>query len=199
VLLITCVNVANLMLARAARRRREIALRLALGARRGRVARQLLVEALLVFGLAAVGGLGLAALIVRAAHSLGSDVLPRAAAIQLDGTVLLFALLLTAATGLITGLLPALQGSATTPRAALNDGTRGTGGPRAERARAMLIVAEPGSPPCCSWVPASCSAACSVSMTSIRASSRPVFSLSGLPCRPGRGRSPRPPSGISSR
>jgi putative ABC transport system permease protein len=144
VLLITCVNVANLMLARAARRRREIALRLALGARRGRVARQLLVEALLVFGLAAVGGLGLAALIVRAAHSLGSDVLPRAAAIQLDGTVLLFALLLTAATGLITGLLPALQGSATTPRAALNDGTRGTGGPRAERARAMLIVAETG-------------------------------------------------------
>ena len=144
VLLITCVNVANLMIARAARRRREIALRLALGARPGRVARQLLLEALLVFGVAGVAGLGLAAMIVRGARTLGADVLPRAGAIELDGTVLLFALLLAAVTGLVTGLLPARQGSSATPRSALNDGTRGTGGPRAERSRAILIVTETG-------------------------------------------------------
>jgi putative ABC transport system permease protein len=144
VLLITCVNVANLMLSRAARRRREIALRLALGAKQARVARQLLLETLLVFGLAAVAGLGIAALIVRAAQSLGAAVLPRAATIQLDGTVLIFALLLAVATGLVTGILPALQASATTPRAALSDGTRGSGGPRSERARGLLIVAETG-------------------------------------------------------
>jgi hypothetical protein len=71
---------------------------------------------------------------VRAAHTLGGDVLPQVTAIQLDGPIVLFALLLAAATGVFTGLLPALQGSATTPRLALR--TDAAAGPARDWARA---------------------------------------------------------------
>ena len=144
VLLIACVNAANLLLARSAARRREMALRLALGARRSRLARQLVLESVVLFGLSGTLGLGLAALIVRAARSLGNQILPLADLIRLDWPVVAFALTLAAVTGLASGLFPALQASAAAPRAALGDGSRSGSGPRAHRARAVLIVAETG-------------------------------------------------------
>ncbi len=143
VLVLGCVNAASLLLAGAATRRREIALRLALGARRGAVVRRLLIEALLLFGMAGVVGLGLAALIVRGVHGLGGATIPRADAIQVDWRVAAFALGLALVTGLLSGLLPALQASAAAPHSALTEGGRGaSGGRRSHRARATLIAVE---------------------------------------------------------
>ena len=144
VLLIACVNAANLLLARSAARRREMALRLALGAKRSRLVRQLVLESVVLFGLAGTVGLGLATLIVRGARGVGNNILPLADLIRLDWPVVMFALALAALTGLASGLFPALQASAAAPRAALGDGSRSGSGPRTHRARAVLIVAETG-------------------------------------------------------
>ena len=142
VLLIACVNVANLLLARAAVRQKEIAIRLAVGARRGRVIRQLLTESVL---LALVGG-GLGLLIaywgVSLLVRLNETNIPRAQEIGLDGRVVLFTLGISVLTGILFGLAPAIRSSKNELVHALKDaGRSGSSGLR-QRFRSSLVIAE---------------------------------------------------------
>jgi len=142
VLLIACANVANLLLARAAGRASEIAVRLALGASRFRIVRQLLVESLLLSGLGSGGGLLLAAWIGKAIRTLGATQIPRAEQISIDSRVLVFTLLLSFFTGLVFGLAPAWQASRANLNEALKEGGRSAHGTSRQRLRNALIVAE---------------------------------------------------------
>jgi putative ABC transport system permease protein len=142
VLLIACANVANLMLARAVGRRRETALRAALGAGRGRLVRQLLTESLLLSGVAGLLGLGLASWALRFLVSAAGDSIPRAAEVRLDGTVLWVTALLSLATGLAFGILPALQASRVELVEALKETRGGSPSRRSARTRSVLVVAE---------------------------------------------------------
>jgi predicted permease len=142
VLLLACANVANLTLARQLRRSREMALRAALGAGRGRIVRQALTES----GLLALigGGLGilLAAGGLRLLVTFAARFTPRASEITIDGAVLLFALGLSLATGLAFGLLPALSGNRNLLALLNEGGTRSTGGVRGRVLRQGLIVVQ---------------------------------------------------------
>ena len=143
VLLIGCVNVANLTLARAGARSRELAIRSALGAGRGRVVRQLLTESLVLASvgaaLGAVTAYGAVALLKRAAP----DVLPRLETVRVDGWVLLFALGVTIITAVAAGLFPALRAARPDLTDSLKEGTAGTGtGHRRQRLRAALVIGE---------------------------------------------------------
>jgi len=109
VLLIGCVNIANLMLARAQTRVGELATRLALGAPRGRVARQVLTEAVVMGVVGGALGMGLGALGLKALMGLGAADLPRGTQIGIDGTVLLFTLVLAVGAGLVFGSIPMAQ------------------------------------------------------------------------------------------
>jgi putative ABC transport system permease protein len=141
VLLIACANVANLMLARFAGRRREIAARFALGADRVEVVRQLVTESMLVAVLGgAVGGL-LAQWAVSAFVAFGTDLIPRILEIRIDPIALAFSLLVTLLAGLAIGLLPALQASSVNVLEALKEGDRGSIG-SSHRLRASLLVAQ---------------------------------------------------------
>jgi predicted permease len=141
VLLIACANVANLMLAKILDRRTEIAVRSALGASRGRILQQVLSEAVLLAIFGGVLGTLLAIFGVSAIVGYLSDQLPRAREISLDQWVLGFTLLISVATGLITGVVPAWRLSNVNVGEALKHGGRGadTGG---KHTRSILVVAE---------------------------------------------------------
>jgi len=141
VLLISCVNVANLMLARSSARRREFAVRTALGAGQGRLVRQLLTESLLLSLVGGGLGLLLAAWGTQAALRRLPAGLPRAGEVGLDGRVLLFTSIVTLACGLFFGLAPALRGARTNLHDTLKEGGRGESGVR-HRAQGVLVVAE---------------------------------------------------------
>ncbi|MCG3161860.1 MAG: hypothetical protein JMDDDDMK_03075 [Acidobacteria bacterium] len=141
VLLIACANVANLLLLRAASRRKEIAIRAAMGAGRARLLRQLMIESLLLALLGGGAGLLIAYWGVDALLTLGGGVIPRADEVTLDARVLGFTLLISLLTGVIFGLIPALRASGLDLNEALRDGGRiSTGG--SNRLRGALVVAE---------------------------------------------------------
>ncbi len=143
VLLIACVNVANLLLARAVSRERELAIRTALGARRLRIVRQLLTESLLLALAGGAVGVGLAAWLIRLFVALAPPGYPRLAEIGLDPTVLGFALGASVLTGVIFGLVPAFHAAATNPNAALREGGgRTSAGRRARRVSRVLVASE---------------------------------------------------------
>jgi len=141
VLLIACVNVANLQLARATARQREFAVRVALGAQQGRLIRQMLTESLALSSVGGALGLLLAYWGSRAAVMAMPDQLPRAENITLDGHVLLFTLFVAVAAGLIFGLAPALRTSRTDVNETLNQSGRSLVGTRA-RAQAVFVTLE---------------------------------------------------------
>ena len=141
VLLIACANIANLLLARFARRRKEIAARFALGATRMQVVRQMVIESLLLALLGTIVGVLLAQWALGAVIALGGDLIPRALEIRLDPVALAFSLAVAVATGFAIGLLPALQAAGVNVNETLKESSRGsTGG--GHRLRAGLLVAE---------------------------------------------------------
>jgi predicted permease len=143
VLLIACANLAGLLLVRAIRRRREIAVRLALGARAGTLLRQAIVESMVLSIAGGAIGLALAAAALRVGVSLLPQTLPRVNEIGLDWPVMLFALGLALLTGLFCGLAPAFAAIRTSVNEALKEGGRtGTSGSGHARLRSALVVAE---------------------------------------------------------
>jgi predicted permease len=141
VLLVACVNLASANLARAAGRARELSIRTVLGAGRGRLARQLLTESVLVAFAGGIAGLLLAQLLIRGMLAYEGNVLPRAGEIALSGPVMLFALSVTIGTGLLIGVLPALQVGQADLRAGVTAGGRGTAVGRSG-VRRVLVATE---------------------------------------------------------
>ncbi|MFQ5738990.1 MAG: ABC transporter permease [Acidobacteriota bacterium] len=143
VLLIACVNVANLLLARGAGREREMAVRSALGAGRARLLRQLVTESLSLALIGGLLGMMLALILVRVVVLLGPDRLPRGDAISIDGGVLLFTFLLSLLTGLLFGLAPVWHCYREDLVESLKEGGRGaTTGIRGTQVRKFLVIAE---------------------------------------------------------
>ena len=141
VLLIACANTANLLLARAASREKEIALRISLGARRGRLARQLLTESVLLSLMGGVLGILLGWGSLHFLTSMLQQRLPQAIAIHLDARILVFALLLSLATGLVFGMAPVVQLIRGNLHDRLKQGGRQTAG-GGQRLRQILVVSE---------------------------------------------------------
>ncbi|MGA3235012.1 MAG: ABC transporter permease [Bryobacteraceae bacterium] len=147
VLLIACANVANLLLARANSRSREIAIRSAIGAGRGRIVRQLLTESLLLSVTGGIAGLAIGVLGVRALLAVNPGDIPRigpeGAAVTLDWRILCFTLLLSVATGILFGLVPALHASRVDLNSTLKEtGARSGSGLRQNKMRGLLVVTE---------------------------------------------------------
>lgn len=143
VLLIACTNVANLLLARASSRSHEVAMRSALGASRGHIALQLLLEALVLASLAGVVGLLLASWTVSLLLSMAPATLPRLDQVTIDGSVLLYTLVTVVVVTVLFGLIPSLWLARVPVSEVLSQGGRtGTGGPTRRRSRSALLVAE---------------------------------------------------------
>jgi putative ABC transport system permease protein len=143
VLIIACVNVTNLLLARAAQRRGEMALRVALGASGARIARQLTTESCLLAVVGGAVGMVIARLGVSALIAVSPSDLPRLNAIRLDSTVFIFAALVTSLIGLLVGLVPALYASRTDPHKGLQQTSSRTAGNH-QWTRRALVAAEVG-------------------------------------------------------
>ncbi|HYT66629.1 MAG TPA: ABC transporter permease [Vicinamibacterales bacterium] len=141
VLLIACVNLANLLMSRAAVRHREVAVRAALGAGRGRLIAQFLIESLVLAGLGAVAGLALAIPVMRFLETLVPQTMA-AVRLTLDWRVLAFSAGIATAAGLTFGLTPALGGSRRALQQGLHDGGRGSAGARSHWFQHALIVTE---------------------------------------------------------
>ena len=154
-LLLACVNVTNLLLARGAARAREMAVRVSLGAGSGRIVRQLLTESMVLATAGSILGIARGVRRVRALMTLGAAKLPRLDAVTFDGSVLLFALATLLVSGLLVGVLPALRLARTDVRTLLNESSRSTSSGRgtgrwlsamtvAEIALAIMLVAGAG-------------------------------------------------------
>jgi predicted permease len=143
VLLIACANIANLLLARGLAREQEIAIRIALGAGRGRIVRQLLVESILITTLGGALGLLLGAWAVKALTLFSPENIPRLHEVTLDGRVVTVMVAVTTLASLLMGLVPALQASQLDPHKALKGGGSGATGSRSkQRMRQGLVIAE---------------------------------------------------------
>jgi putative ABC transport system permease protein len=143
VLLIACANVANLVLARFSRRRKEVAIRFALGAKRSHIVAQFLTESVLLSLAGGVLGLALAALSLGVLVKAGANFIPRVEDISLDPAVLLFTLGVAILAGLILGIVPAMQASMHVVNDALKESTRNSTSDRSRnRFRAGLFIAE---------------------------------------------------------
>ena len=145
VLLIACANVANLMLARAVDRQKEIAVRIALGAGRLRIVRQLIVESIVLSCVGGIAGLLVTSWVISFLTGSAVAGLPRVHNIAIEWRVVVFALALAIATGVIFGLVPALHATRTPIRASLNEESRGgSGGARQRKLHSSLVVLEIG-------------------------------------------------------
>ncbi len=143
VLLIACANIANLFLARVSARQKEIAVRLSLGARRGEIVRQFMVESLVFTLVASVGGVLFAAWSLQGIQLLAGPQLPRAEEIAIDPIVLAFSLGAALVAAVLIGVYPALQASRTDVQLVLKDSGRGAGGGSAAKAfRHLLVVTQ---------------------------------------------------------
>lgn len=142
VLLIACTNVANLMLARSASRRKEFAVRVAVGASRFQLLRQLLIESVMLSLVGGAAGLLLALWLISLFIGISPRTLPRVAEIRLDGVVLGFTFLLSILTGILFGLAPALQASRANLIAELKDSPGAFRSAAAPRLRAFLVVSQ---------------------------------------------------------
>lgn len=143
VLLIACVNVANLLMARATSREKEIAIRKALGASKSRLVAQLLIESLLLSFAGGAAGVLLAETLLPLLHTLQPGTFPRVGEAHLDAGVLLFTVMLCIVTGIVFGIVPSLQAADRGMQSSLKEGGRGTSeGAGSGRVRSLLVIAE---------------------------------------------------------